>query len=205
MKARGIGVGSRLLMAAVLVCCVWVVTWRFLPSSTGIGTEAATPSYRAIAQLHVAFLDVRTDLLLLEAGAAVSHEQLSRHVDILTSKIDVVAQPSELHDRYERIHEFKENAAQLAAFSTSTLSLLASTKLSEESASFVLTAFNKLYPRILALSDNAWLQGQRDGEGKRESIDWQSAKANGVILLLVLALAGATILLGRDMRALRRT
>jgi len=203
MKLTGIGLRWWLLIVAVSLAVV--AAWRWVPPSDnfmGIRIDFRTPSYRAIPQLHVAYLDLRSDLLLIEAGAEVPLEELSRHADVLASKINLLAQPSELSGRYGKIHGFKEGAAQLKAFSATVLPQLTSTAFSAESARSVLPAFNRLYPTILELSNNAWVQGSRDREEVLASINWQREVASGVMILLAAALAIVMIFLARYKRAL---
>lgn len=206
MKKYGIGMRWWLLIVAVSLAVG--IAWRLVPPSDsfmGVRIDFRTPSYKSIQQLQVAYLDLRTDLLLIEAGAAVPPEELSRHADLLASKINLLAQPSKLSDRYGKVLGFKEGAAQLAAFSASVLPQLTSTAFSAESARSVLPAFNRLHPMILELSNNAWVQGSRDREAVLGSLDWQREIASGIMILLATALAIVMIFLTRYKRALGAT
>ncbi|MGN8119156.1 hybrid sensor histidine kinase/response regulator [Labrys sp. 22185] len=148
----------------------------------------AGPFYWPGAQANVAFQNVRTDLLLVAAGASVPPHKLRTEVDVLISRINLITRPSELNDTYRKIPGYAAVEPTLIEFATRILPSIES-NVSPNAASELLPQFDELNTKLLRLSNEGWIKDGDQQEATLREIErdkkillWASA----VLFLLLL-------------------
>jgi signal transduction histidine kinase len=191
-----------LAIALALLSCTGVAVWnaeridRYLWVKTG----NQEPLYFSVSQIHLAFLNLKTDVLLTAKGVPVDRDQLTLDADVLASRIGIVTQPSEMRQSYQSIPKFEVHSAALVQFSRTVLPEFDKPELTKEKAAQLLTHFDAVFPEILALATDAWQFDNLDREVALKSIGRQRASLEVGLLLVSGMLIYLIVLLARVRR-----
>ncbi|RYF51104.1 MAG: hypothetical protein EOO38_04055, partial [Cytophagaceae bacterium] len=100
------GLNLRLVAASCAVALVVAAgTYKLVRSDNVLWVTDGSqePYYFSVAQIQLAFLNLKSNLLLVANGTPANREQIELFNDVLTTRINLLTKPSEMFESYKNV------------------------------------------------------------------------------------------------------
>ena len=198
------GLNLRLVVASCTVALVVAAgTYKLVRSDNVLWVTDGSqePYYFSVAQIQLAFLNLKSNLLLVANGTPANREQIELFNDVLTTRINLLTKPSEMFESYKNVAHFDVHTKLLKQFVDGTLPKLNDPEISPAEAQGLLVEFDEFLPHLIELATDSWRQDNADRETALKSIGRQRAIVGAFVLVLLLVVSVMFVLLLRVSRA----